>query len=62
MRPFISDLLVDHEGQDIAEPAVLLATILLLVVGTTTRLIGPTSNTAFSTVASFLQSAPSDSD
>ena len=58
MRPFISDLLVDHEGQDIAEPAVLLATILLLVVGTT-RLIGPTSSTAFSTVASFLQSAPS---
>jgi Flp pilus assembly pilin Flp len=61
MRPFIGDLLADHEGQDIAEYAVLLATILLLVVGTA-RLIGPKSNTVFSTVASFLQSAPSDSD
>jgi Flp pilus assembly pilin Flp len=60
-KKFIGDLLADHEGQDIAEYAVLLATILLLVVGTA-RLIGPTSKTVFSTVASFLQSAPSDSD
>ena len=59
MRPFIRDLLSSQEGQDIAEYAVLLATILLLVIGTA-RLIGSTSNTAFSTVARFLQSAPSD--
>jgi len=51
MRTFIADLLADHEGQDIAEYAVLLATILLLVVGTA-RLVGPKSNTVFSTVGS----------
>jgi Flp pilus assembly pilin Flp len=50
MRPFVGDLVADHEGQDIAEYAVLLATILLLVVGTA-RLIGPKSNTVFATVA-----------
>ena len=61
MRLFIGDLLADHEGQDIAEYAVLLATILVLVVGTA-RLVGSTSTPVFSTVASFLQSGPSDSD
>lgn len=59
MRSFISDLLADHEGQDIAEYAVLLATILVLIVGTA-RLVGSKSNTAFSTVAHILHSAPSD--
>jgi Flp pilus assembly pilin Flp len=59
MRPFIGDLLAGQEGQDIAEYAVLLATILLLVIGTA-RLIGSTSNTAFSSAASSLQSVPSD--
>ena len=41
-------------GQDIAEYAVMLAVILVLVVGTV-RLIGSNANTAFSSVASSLQ-------
>jgi Flp pilus assembly pilin Flp len=61
VKPFIGDLLADHEGQDIAEYAVMLATILVLIVGTA-RLIGSNSNTVFSTVASSLQSAPSGGD
>jgi len=43
-----------EEGQDIAEYAVMLAVILVLVVGTV-RLIGTNANTAFSNVASSLQ-------
>ena len=42
------------EGQDIAEYAVMLAVILVLVVGTL-RLIGANANNAFSSVASTLQ-------
>jgi Flp pilus assembly pilin Flp len=42
------------EAQDIAEYAVMLAVILVLVVGTV-RLIGSNSNTVFSNVASSLQ-------
>jgi Flp pilus assembly pilin Flp len=42
------------EGQDIAEYAVMLAVILVLVVGTV-RLIGSNSNTVFSNVASSIQ-------
>ncbi len=41
----------EDEGQDIAEYAVMLAVILILVVGTV-RLIGTQSNTVFSNVAS----------
>jgi Flp pilus assembly pilin Flp len=44
----------EEEGQDIAEYAVMLAVILVLVVGTI-RLIGTNSNTVFSTVASAVQ-------
>jgi Flp pilus assembly pilin Flp len=44
----------EDEGQDIAEYAVMLAVILVLVVGTV-RLIGSNANTAFSSVASSLQ-------
>jgi len=44
----------EEEGQDIAEYAVMLAVILVLVVGTI-RLIGTNSNTVFSTVASAAQ-------
>jgi Flp pilus assembly pilin Flp len=44
----------DEEGQDIAEYAVMLAVILVLVVGTV-RLIGTQSNTVFSNVASSIQ-------
>jgi len=42
------------EGQDIAEYAVMLAVILVIVVGTV-RLIGSNANTVFSTVASSIQ-------
>jgi Flp pilus assembly pilin Flp len=41
-------------GQDIAEYAVMLAVILVLVVGTI-RLVGSNANNAFSSVASSLQ-------
>lgn len=41
-------------GQDIAEYAVMLAVILVLVVGTV-RLIGSSSNTVFSNAASSIQ-------
>jgi Flp pilus assembly pilin Flp len=43
-----------EEGQDIAEYAVMLAVILVLVIGTV-RLIGGNANNAFSSVASSLQ-------
>jgi Flp pilus assembly pilin Flp len=44
----------EDAGQDIAEYAVMLAVILVLVVGTV-RLIGSNSNNAFSAVASSIQ-------
>ena len=43
-----------EEGQDIAEYAVMLAVILVIVVGTV-RLIGSQANTVFSNVASSIQ-------
>lgn len=43
-----------EEGQDIAEYAVMLAVILVLVVGTV-RLVGGNANSAFSAVASSIQ-------
>ncbi len=42
------------EGQDIAEYAVMLAVILVIVVATV-RLVGSNSNTVFSNVASSIQ-------
>ncbi|HET9408983.1 MAG TPA: hypothetical protein VFO39_17195 [Candidatus Sulfotelmatobacter sp.] len=44
----------EEEGQDIAEYAVMLAVILVLVVGTI-RLIGSNANTVFSQVSSSIQ-------
>ena len=44
----------DEQGQDIAEYAVMLAVILVLVVGTI-RLVGSNANNAFSSVASSIQ-------
>ena len=44
----------DERGQDIAEYAVMLAVILVIVVGTI-RLIGTNSNTVFSQVGSAIQ-------
>ncbi len=50
----IRRLLMEEKGQDIAEYAVMLAVILVLVVGTI-RLVGSNANNAFSSVASTLQ-------
>ena len=50
----LSYLWNDESGQDIAEYAVMLAVILVLVVGTV-RLIGSNANNAFSNVASSIQ-------
>jgi len=50
----LSTLWRDDEGQDIAEYAVMLAVILVLVVGTI-RLIGSNANTVFSNAASSIQ-------
>jgi Flp pilus assembly pilin Flp len=50
---FLRKIFTDDQGQDIAEYAVMLAVILVLVIGTV-RLIGGNANNAFSTVASTL--------
>lgn len=54
MSEFMRRLWSEDAGQDIAEYAVMLAVILVLVVGTI-RLIGSNANTAFSSVASSIQ-------
>jgi Flp pilus assembly pilin Flp len=54
MSKMISRLWSDESGQDIAEYAVMLAVILVLVVGTV-RLIGSNANNAFSQAASSIQ-------
>jgi Flp pilus assembly pilin Flp len=54
MSQLIRRLWSEDAGQDIAEYAVMLAVILVLVVGTV-RLIGSNANNAFSSVASSLQ-------
>lgn len=51
---FLRNLWGNEEGQDIAEYAVMLAVILVIVVGTI-RLIGSNANNVFSTVASSIQ-------
>jgi Flp pilus assembly pilin Flp len=53
MVQFYRHMWPDEQGQDIAEYAVMLAVILVLVIGTV-RLIGGNANNAFSTVASSL--------
>lgn len=50
----LSALWSDEQGQDIAEYAVMLAVILVLVVGTV-RLIGSNANTVFSQASSSMQ-------
>ncbi len=50
----LSCVLKDDRGQSIAEYAVMLAVILVLVVGTI-RLIGSNANNTFSSVASAVQ-------
>jgi Flp pilus assembly pilin Flp len=55
MLYLLSQLWISNdEGQDIAEYAVMLAVILVLVVGTI-RLIGSNANTVFSQAASSIQ-------
>lgn len=51
MSDLIYRIWSDEEGQDIAEYAVMLAVILVLVVGTI-RLVGSNANNAFSAAAS----------
>jgi Flp pilus assembly pilin Flp len=54
MADRLLSLLRDDAGQDIAEYAVMLAVILVLVVGTI-RLIGSNANNVFSNTASSIQ-------
>jgi Flp pilus assembly pilin Flp len=54
MTQLMQRLWSENQGQDIAEYAVMLAVILVLVVGTI-RLIGTNANSAFSSVASSIQ-------
>jgi Flp pilus assembly pilin Flp len=54
MHVFLYRLWMEEKGQDIAEYAVMLAVILVLVVGTLS-LIGGNANNAFSAAASSLQ-------
>jgi Flp pilus assembly pilin Flp len=51
MSSFLQRLWHEQDGQDIAEYAVMLAVILVIVVGTV-RLIGSNANNVFSSVAS----------
>lgn len=51
MKEFVNQLWRSEEGQDIAEYAVMLAVILVIVIGTV-RLIGGNANNVFSSVAS----------
>jgi Flp pilus assembly pilin Flp len=54
MTDLTPKLWTDDTGQDIAEYAVMLAVILVLVIGTI-RLVGSNANNAFSAVASSIQ-------
>ena len=51
MAKFLHPLWSDERGQDVAEYAVMLAVVLVIVVGTI-RLIGGNANNVFSSVAS----------
>ena len=54
MHYLLRTLWSSEEGQDIAEYAVMLAVILVIVVGTI-RIVGSQSNNVFSNVASSIQ-------
>ena len=54
MTQLIRRIWTEEEGQDIAEYAVMLAVILVIVVGTI-RLIGSNANNVFSSVGSAIQ-------
>ena len=54
MANFLQQLWNEEAAQDVAEYAVMLAVILVIVVGTI-RLIGSNANNVFSTVGSAIQ-------
>ena len=54
MTELLRNIWQDDQGQDIAEYAVMLAVILVIVVGTI-KLVGTQANTIFSETASSLQ-------
>jgi Flp pilus assembly pilin Flp len=54
MTVLLRRLWAEDEGQDIAEYAVMLAVILVIVIGAV-QLIGSNANTVFSSVASAIQ-------
>ena len=54
MLPSLRRIWSNEGGQDIAEYAVMLAVILIIVIGTV-RLIGGNANNVFSNVASSIQ-------
>ena len=54
MTTLLSRLWCEDDGQDIAEYAVMLAVILVIVVGTI-RLVGSNANNVFSSAASAIQ-------
>ncbi len=54
MAQLLQQLWSNEQGQDIAEYAVMLAVILVIVVGTI-RLIGGNANNVFSSVSSSIQ-------
>jgi Flp pilus assembly pilin Flp len=54
VKQLLQQLWFDERGQDIAEYAVMLAVILVIVVGTI-RLIGSNANNVFSEVGSAIQ-------
>jgi Flp pilus assembly pilin Flp len=54
MTVLLRRLWIEDKGQDIAEYAVMLAVILVIVIGTI-RLIGGNANNVFSSVANSIQ-------
>jgi Flp pilus assembly pilin Flp len=54
MKKWLENIWKDDRGQDVAEYAVMLAVILVIVVGTI-RLIGSNANNVFSSVGSAIQ-------
>jgi Flp pilus assembly pilin Flp len=54
MKDLLAGFWLDERAQDIAEYAVMLAVILIIVVGTI-RIVGSQSNNVFSNVASSIQ-------
>ncbi len=54
MADLLRKIWQDDQGQDVAEYAVMLAVILVIVIGTV-RLIGSNANTVFSQVGSSIQ-------